>query len=215
MGSDGLTAAILVGGQSRRMGTNRALLTIDPDGSTIVETIARKLGAVADEVVLVGSETAEYAFLDLPQVADMVPGAGALGGIFSALAATARLHVLVVACDLPFVNVNLLRYMASCPRDYDVLVPILDQLQPLHAIYARTCLPLVEQSLRSGRYKVTGWFDQANLRTLEHSIIQRYDPTLLSTFNMNTPENLAFAKRVLASSLPADTASVAEPAHGD
>ena len=215
MESDGLTAAILVGGQSRRMGTNKALLTIDPDGSTIVETVARKLGVVADEVVLVGSETADYGFLDLPQIIDMVPGTGVLGGIFSALAATGRPHVLVVACDLPFLNVSLLRHMATCPCDYDVLVPILDQVQPLHAIYARTCLPLVEQSLRSGRYKVTGWFDHANVRTLEHSIIQRYDPTLLSTFNMNTPENFAFAKQVLASHLPTDTAPGVEPTHGD
>lgn len=215
MGSDGLTAAILVGGQSRRMGTNKALLTIDPNGPTVVETVARKLGAVANEVVLVGSETAEYAFLDLPQIADMVAGTGVLGGIYSALAATSRPYVLVVACDLPFLNVSLLRYMAACPRDYDVLVPILDQAQPLHAIYARACLPLVEQSLRSGRYKVTGWFDHANVHTLEHSIIQRYDPTLLSTFNMNTPENFAFAKQVLASRLPTDTAPGVEPAHGD
>lgn len=204
MGSDGLTAAILVGGQSRRMGRNKALLTIDPNGPTIVETVARKLSAVASEVVLVGSEADDYAFLDLPQIADMVPGTGVLGGIYSALAATGRPHVLVVACDLPFLNVSLLRYMASHPLDFDVLVPSLDQLQPLHAIYARTCLPLVEQSLQSGRNKVTDWFEHANVRTLERSIVQRYDPMLLSTFNMNTPEDLEIAKQVLASGPLAD-----------
>ena len=215
MGNDGLTAAILVGGQSRRMGTNKALLTIDSNGPAIVETVARKLSAVASEVVLVGSESAEYAFLDLPQIADMVPGTGVLGGIYSALAATERPYVMVVACDLPFLNVCLLRYMASLPRDYDVLVPILDRYQPLHAIYARSCIPLVEQSLRSGRYKATGWFEHANVHTLERSIIQRYDSTLLSTFNMNTPENLEFAKHVMANSRPSDTVPDSESTDGD
>jgi molybdopterin-guanine dinucleotide biosynthesis protein A len=186
------------------MGRNKALLTIDPNGPTIVETVARKLSAVASEVVLVGSEADDYAFLDLPQIADMVPGTGVLGGIYSALAATGRPYVLIVACDLPFMNVSLLRYMASHPRDFDVLVPSLDQLQPLHAIYARTCLPLIEQSLQSGRNKVTGWFEHANVRTLERSIVKRYDPMLLSTFNMNTPEDLEIVKQVLASSPPVD-----------
>jgi molybdopterin-guanine dinucleotide biosynthesis protein A len=215
MGGDGLTAAILVGGQSRRMGTNKALLTLDPSGPTIVETVARKLSAVASEVVLVGSETDEYAFLDLPQIADMVPGTGVLGGIYSALAATGRPYVLVVACDLPFLNVSLLRYMASRPRHFDVLVPSLDQLQPLHAIYARTCLPLVEESLRSGRIKVTGWFEHAKVHTLERSIVQRYDPMLLSTFNMNTPEDLETAKQMLANSPAADTVPSSKSAGGD
>jgi molybdopterin-guanine dinucleotide biosynthesis protein A len=197
------------------MGSNKALLTIDPNGPTIVETVARKLSAVASEVVLVGSEADDYAFLDLPQIADMVPGTGVLGGIYSALAATGRPYVLIVACDLPFMNVSLLRYMASHPRDFDVLVPRLDQLQPLHAIYARTCLPLIEQSLQSGRNKVTGWFKHANVHTLGRSFVQRYDPMLLSTFNMNTLEDLEIAKQVLASNPPADTVPGSKSANGE
>jgi molybdopterin-guanine dinucleotide biosynthesis protein A len=207
-----LAAAILVGGQSRRMGQDKALMTLTPRGPTIVEMVVRAVQAVTEEVVLVGTDSAGYAFPGLHRVADTFPGTGALGGIHSALASAGSPHVLVVACDMPFLNAGLLRSMASRPRDYEVLVPNLDRLHPLHAIYAQTCLPMIEQCLRAGRYKVTGWFEDARVRTIEREEMERYDPSLLSCFNLNTPEDYAFAKRMLARSpgeadLPAPPAS--------
>jgi molybdopterin-guanine dinucleotide biosynthesis protein A len=178
------------------MGTNKALLTIATDGTTIVESVVRKLSQVADDVVLVGKDHADYAFLGLTQIADLIPGAGPLGGIYSALMETGCPNVLVAACDMPFLNVRLLRSMASAPRDFDVLVPMLDQAQPLHAIYARSCLPHIDRSLRSGRYKVTGWFGHANVRRMERSVLERYDPLLRSCFNMNTREDVEWARTV-------------------
>jgi molybdopterin-guanine dinucleotide biosynthesis protein A len=198
VGADALTAAILTGGKSRRMGEHKALLTIGPDGTTVVETVARKLGEVASEVVLVGGDQASYAFLVLPWIADQIPNSGPLGGIHAALAATGSPHLLVVACDMPFLNVGLLRFMAAIPRDYDALVPVLDRPQPLHAIYARSCLPLIDQRLRSGQYKVTGWFGDADVRTIDRAMMERYDPTLRSCFNMNTPDDAALARQLWA-----------------
>jgi molybdopterin-guanine dinucleotide biosynthesis protein A len=179
------------------MGQDKALVTLAPGGPTVVEMVAEAVRAVTSEIVLVGAESPGHAFLGLPQVADVFPGTGALGGIYSALAAASCSHVLVVACDMPFLNAGLLRYMASRPRDNDVLVPVVDRPQPLHAIYARSCLPLIEQRLRSGEYKAAGWFDDADVRTIEREIIAQYDPDLHSCFNMNTPEDFAFAKEVL------------------
>jgi molybdopterin-guanine dinucleotide biosynthesis protein A len=195
---EGLTAAVLVGGHSRRMGTNKALLTFGTDGTTVVESLVHKLSQVADKIVLVGMDPAAYAFLDLPWIDDLVPGSGPLGGIYSALMETGSPRVLVTACDMPFLNVRLLQYMAALPRDYDVLVPVLEQTQPLHAIYARSCLPLIDQSLQSGRYTVTGWFGNANVRTMERSILERYDSSLRSCFNMNTREDVEWANQVRA-----------------
>lgn len=211
MGHDDLAAAILVGGQSRRMGANKALLRLEPDGPTVVESIVRKLGEVADEVFLVGAEPADFAFLGLPMIPDAIPGTGALGGIHAALRASRNPQVLIVGCDLPFLSVNLLRYMASLPCDYDVLVPMVGELQPLHAIYTRTCLPVVEQCLRSGQYQVKGWLAQADVRTIEQPVVRQYDPLLLSSFNMNTPEHLAFAKQVLADRVTVKSGGDNEP----
>jgi molybdopterin-guanine dinucleotide biosynthesis protein A len=199
-GDDRLTAAILVGGQSRRMGTNKALATIHPDGTTVVESVVRALRQVADEIVLVGSDgvAGNYTFLDLPWVADIFPGTGPLGGIHSALTGTGNSHLLVVACDMPFLNVDLLRHMMSLPRDYDVLVPVIGQPQPLHAVYARSCVPLIAESLNQGRYKVSGWFKSANVRTIEESVVAQFDPSLRSSFNVNTPEDLALARTFIS-----------------
>jgi molybdopterin-guanine dinucleotide biosynthesis protein A len=201
-GDDLLTAAILVGGKSRRMGTNKALATIRPDGTTVVESVVRALRQVAEEIVLVGSHDVarNYAFLDLPWVADIVPDSGPLGGIHAALTGTGNSHLLVTACDMPFLNVDLLRYMMSLPRGYDVLVPVIGQPQPLHAIYARSCLPLIEESLHEGRYKVSGWFDRANVRTIGESVVAQFDPSLRFSFNVNTPEDLVLARECWAGS---------------
>lgn len=198
MGGSDLTAAILVGGQSRRMGTNKALLAITPDGATVVETVARALAMVAHEVVLAGAATVDYAFLGLPRLDDTVPGAGPLGGIQAVLDAASGSHVLVVGCDMPFLSVDLLRYMAAHPRDYDALVPVLGRPQPLHAIYAPSCLPLIDASLQAGRYQVTGWFAQANVREIDRETIRRHDPSLRSCFNMNTPTDVEQARQLWA-----------------
>ena len=197
------------------MGQDKALMMIAPDEPPIVQTVARKLGAVANEILLVGTNATRYSFLDLPMVPDLRPGNGPLGGIYSVLAVTGSAHVLVVACDLPFLNVSLLRYMASIPRDFDVLVPVLDRPQPLHAIYAPTCLPLIEQALLVGRYMVTGWFEEANVRTIERETIRQYDPALLSCYNMNTPEDYETARQVLAVSRAAKAAPGVETTGGD
>jgi len=196
--SQDLAAAILVGGQSRRMGQDKALLRLTPVGPMVVETVAQAVRAVTDEIMLVGMETSACVFPGLPQVADTLPGAGPLTGIHAALAASDRSHLLVVACDMPFLNPVLLRYMATLPRDYDALVPVLDRPQPLHAIYARTCLPVIEAHLREGDFKVTGWYEDANVRRIDRETMARYDPDGLSCFNMNTPEDLEFARQVVA-----------------
>jgi molybdopterin-guanine dinucleotide biosynthesis protein A len=198
MTGDDLAAAILAGGQSRRMGENKALLRLDPSGPTVIETVVDTLRAITPNIVLVGSNLAAYESLGLPQVPDLVPGIGALGGIHAALASTTASHLLVVACDLPFLNVALLHYMATRPRDYDALVPMLDRPQPLHAIYTHACLPPIEQGINSGNYRATGWLAGVNVRSIERETMQSHDPELLSCFNMNTPEDVTRAKQRIA-----------------
>ncbi len=202
MAGDGLAAAILVGGRSRRMGENKALIRLDPHGPSVIETVVQRLGAVTGDIVLVGSTPEDIAFLGLHHISDQTPGIGALGGIQAALGATASPHILIVACDMPFLSVNLLQHMAALPRDYDALVPMLDRPQPLHAIYARNCLPHIDRSIHSGDYRATGWLSGANVRSIDRDTMRRHDPTLLSCFNMNTPADVAHARRIIASSQP-------------
>lgn len=186
-GWESLTGLVLVGGQSARMGRNKALMRFSQTSPPIIEIVVNKLRAVMDEVLLVGSDPAPYGFLGLRQVPDETPGAGSLGGLYSGLAAVRTSHALVVACDMPFLNPALLEYMASVPREYDVLVPAPEKLEPLHAIYSRACLPLIERSLRAERYRMTGWYSEAKVRTIQRAELELYDPALRSFYNVNSP----------------------------
>jgi molybdopterin-guanine dinucleotide biosynthesis protein A len=193
-----LTALVLTGGRSSRMGRNKALLGLAEGGPPIVALAVERLRAVADEILLVGSDPAPYAFLGLPHVPDAYAGAGSLGGIYSGLRAARNAHALAVACDMPFLNVDLLRYMADRERVYDVLIPVIEEPEPMHAIYAQSCLPWMEEKLEEGRYRIIGWFDRARVERIERSTIERFDPELRSFFNMNTPDEWERAKQLAA-----------------
>ena len=196
MTGEPLTALLLTGGRSSRMGQNKAMLRVTPGGPSIVEMVAARLTEVASETLVVGAETEPYTFLGLRHVRDVYPNAGSLGGIYSGLQAASFPYALVVACDMPFLNADLLRYMVSVPREYDVLIPVIDEPEPMHAIYSRRCLPWMEEKLEAGRYKIIGWFANAKVQTIERQLIERYDPEHRSFFNMNTPDEWQRAREI-------------------
>jgi molybdopterin-guanine dinucleotide biosynthesis protein A len=194
MKRDPLAAAILVGGQSRRMGVPKATLRLTPDGPTVITSVITTLRHVTTDIMLVGSDDFASDDPDVPRIGDTMPDAGPLGGIHAALTASSREHVLVVACDMPFLNVDVLRFMAALPRDYDVLVPVVGQPQPLHAIYTISCLPAIEAYLAEGRRRVDGWFDHVRVRMIDEATVNRFDPERRTCFNMNTPSDLEWAR---------------------
>jgi molybdopterin-guanine dinucleotide biosynthesis protein A len=203
-----LGAAVLAGGQSRRMGTDKALLPLVAGGRPMLGVVLERLSAIADDTIVVANEQARYAALGARVVPDLNRHVGALGGIQAAIAWSAHEHCLVVACDMPFLSLPLLRRMADEPRDYDVLVPVIpgesrqrdDGLvfQTLHAIYRKRCLPFIEKRIAEGRKQVIGFFDDVRVRTLDVAEITRWDPDLWSFFNANTPEAMLVAARISA-----------------
>jgi molybdopterin-guanine dinucleotide biosynthesis protein A len=207
-----LSAAALAGGQSRRMGTDKALLPLLAGGEPMLGVVLKRLSAVADDVLVVANDRAKYAALGARVVPDLRPDVGALGGIQAAIASSEHDYCLVVACDMPFLSLPLLRRMADEPRDYDVLVPLIpgesrqrsDGLvfQTLHAIYSRDCLPFIEKRIAEGKKQVVGFFEDVRVRALDVAEIARWDPDLRSFFNANTPEALRAAAQLM---------SVAEP----
>jgi len=178
------------------MGRNKALLSLTEGGPPLVSLVVEALRPIADEVLLVGSDAEPYSFLDLPSVPDVYENAGSLGGIYSGLAAARNEHALAVACDMPFLNGGLLAFMASLPRDYDALVPVLDEPEPMHAVYSKACLPLMKAQLEQGRYKIIGWFDRARIQYIQREAVLEHDPKLRSFYNMNTPGEWAAAREL-------------------
>lgn len=197
---DALSVAILAGGRSRRMGRDKALMKIGD--RTLLEIVAERASNVADELLVIASERPEYAALGYTVIPDRYPDAGSLGGIYTAISAAKHAYCLVLACDMPLLSRSLLIFMASLPREYDVLIPALpadrsdqggrETLETLHAIYSRSCLAPIQSRLEAGHYKIVGFFDDVRVRRLDESTVRAIDPNLLSFFNANTPAEFAW-----------------------
>ena len=194
----GLSGIVLAGGLSRRLGRDKA---IEPFGDEplIARVIGRLSGLTNETVVVVNSE-ARGKELPIPDEArvtvDIYPDSGSLGGIFSGLTAATSDWGFVVACDMPFLNTDLIAHMLTLREDYDAVVPLLDGYpEPTHAAYSKACLPHIESRLRAGQLKIAGFFDDVRVRYVSESEIHSFDAERLSFFNVNRPDDL---KRALA-----------------
>ena len=193
-----LTVVIQAGGGSTRMGRDKGLLPFL--GQPLVARIVERLADLADEILVTTNLPDGYRFLNLPLVADLLPGRGALGGLYTALSAASYPYVAVVACDMPFVSRALLaagRYLLA-QTAFDAVVPRTPGgLEPFHAVYRRvTCLPLVKEVLEAGKQRVDAWYSQAQIHYLEADEIARNDPAGLAFYNVNTLEELRAAEKM-------------------
>ncbi|MCY4023998.1 MAG: molybdenum cofactor guanylyltransferase [Anaerolineaceae bacterium] len=188
------TVAINAGGQSRRMGRDKALVQLD--GRPMLEHVIERVSGLGQaQTLLVSNDHEAHARFGLPMVRDSLPDGGSLGGIYTALMHSHYGHTLVVACDMPFLSPTLLRYMlALCEGGYDVIVPRVDGFpQGLHAVYSQACIAPVRAQIEAGRLKVIGFYDQVRVRYLDEDEWRPLDPTGRALGNINTPEELAAA----------------------
>ncbi len=198
-----VSGVILAGGQSRRLGMDKSLLELN--GQSLLARTVQKLAVLSDDVVVVTNRKEDYAHLALKVrfVPDEQPGAGALMGVYSGLKAARHDWALAVACDMPFLNVPLLRYMLPRRASHDVVVPRLgDFLEPLHAIYSKRCLPFMEALLAEGRKQIIAFFGDVKVSYVEADEIARFDPLRRSFLNVNLPADWQLAQDLLARSEP-------------
>lgn len=192
-----LTVVVQAGGQSSRMGRDKALVPLA--GLPMIQHVLARLEGLGDEM-LVTTNNEELEFLDLPLIPDEEPGAGALYGLRTALQAARGDTVLVVACDMPFVNRLLLEHLVELSAKADVVVPRWnDRYQTLQSVYARKkCLKAVEDALESGEQRMISFYPQVKVRIVPPEEVGEYDPTGSSFFNVNTPEDLSKAEEFLS-----------------
>jgi molybdopterin-guanine dinucleotide biosynthesis protein A len=185
----GVSGIILAGGASSRFGFNKALLKIGD--LSLVERVVERLRSVVTDIVLVTNLPDQFGFLDLTMTGDIYRGIGTLGGLHAGLSAIHTEYGLVVGCDMPFLNTDLLRYMVSVRAQADVVMPRLGHYyEPLHAVYARQCLPTIEQSIEAGQRRVLRACDGLHIKYVDENQVARYDPHHHSFFNVNTPKDL-------------------------
>jgi molybdopterin-guanine dinucleotide biosynthesis protein A len=193
-----LTAAILAGGLARRFGgRDKARLLVG--GRPILDRLVEAVAPVASGVMLVTNDPARYADVDLPVIGDEVEGAGPLGGLVTALRASAAPRVLALACDLPYVETDFLAYLAGRAPDADLVVPRTpDGLHPLCAIYARGLLPLLEARLAGGRRALVDLAPDVRTVEVGPDEVARFDTLGRLLTNVNTPDDYEAALARLA-----------------
>lgn len=192
-----LSIVIQAGGQSHRMGQDKALMPFL--GRPLIQRVIDRLTPIADELLVTTNRPDDYRFLGLPLFRDLKPGRGALGGLYTALSSATCQIVGVVACDMPFASAKLIETASRLlvEEEADVVIPAsAEGLEPLHAVYRRAgCLPAVEAALAANQWKVITWFPQVKVRVLTASEVQQLDPSGLAFWNLNTPEEFAQAEQ--------------------
>jgi molybdopterin-guanine dinucleotide biosynthesis protein A len=188
------SAIVLAGGKSSRMGTPKALLRFD-DEPLIVHVVGT-LRRIFDDIVVVAAPGQELPSMPVTLVRDEVAYQGPVGGICYGLRAARGEVAFVSSCDSVFLNGRLIEHLLEQSAACDVVVPHWhDRFQPLHAVYRRSVLPLLEEQLARGELRPVFLFDKVRTCRIDEDEIRRFDPDGASFFNMNTPDDYAEATR--------------------
>jgi molybdopterin-guanine dinucleotide biosynthesis protein A len=188
------SGVIVAGGASSRLGHDkRALRLWGKYGPTLLEHTVSLLASRCAEVLVVLNDPESWFHLPARLVPDAFGQVGPLGGLASGLAAATCPHALVLAADMPFLNPSLLDYLLAHPRDgWDVLAPrSAGGFEPLHSIYATTCLPMLTAQLRAERRSILGCFPLLRVCTADPATVAALAPQGNPFQSINTPADLA------------------------
>ncbi|MDP8254685.1 MAG: molybdenum cofactor guanylyltransferase [Candidatus Alcyoniella australis] len=183
-----LSAVILAGGRSRRMGRDKCLIELG--GQPLIELLLRELQQAADQVLIAANHVERFASLNVRVVSDIHPGNGALAGLHAGLWACDGERAFVCACDMPRITAEVVRTMFALAPEADVVVPRLGEyLEPLCAVYSCSCLPHIERSIMCGERRLVSFYDKVRVVEVGPQDFPD-DPLLKFTTNINTPEDL-------------------------
>ncbi len=192
------TGIILAGGKGFRFGEDKCLIRFE--GRYLIERVIDVFTNIFDEIIISTNNPSAYNkfFVNAKIIKDLIPGKGPLVGIYSSLRESASELNFVSACDMPFIKPALIQYMIQKSEGYDVVVPSLGEgkLEPLHALYSKSCLPAMDQSIRTGKARIISFFPNVRVYRMEKEEIRIYDREMISFFNVNTKDDLKKAKMV-------------------
>ncbi len=191
-------AVILAGGDSKRIGRPKPLLELG--GETLIERMVRQLSLFFGQITIVTDQKELFKGLPVTLAGDILTGPckSPLRGIHAGLSASSLPYQFFTACDMPFLNLPLIEYMAGFAGVYDVVVPrVGDYYQPLHGYYRRSCIEIIRRQLENERYKTTDFYSLLNVRYIGLAEISRFDPGQDTFFNINSWADYEKALRML------------------
>ena len=186
---EGITGIILAGGKSSRFGSNKALAKFN--GKPLIERATGVLGRIFKNLIIITNSPLEYSYLKIPLYQDIVKGLGPVGGIYTGLDALDDGWAFFCACDMPFINEGLVRYLAGVRDGFDAVVPKVDwKIEPLHALYSKNCLPAIKELIYKKEYQTIKAFNNIKVRYVVEEEIKTYDPQLKTFLNVNKQDEL-------------------------
>ncbi len=190
-----MTGIVLAGGKSSRMGLNKAF--IEFGGKRLIEATVERLAGLFPEVLIIANDLEPYAYLGVRVIPDLIANSGSLGGIYTGLSAILHPTGFFVACDMPFLNPDLIALVVHEAEGWDVTVPRVEgELQPMHAVYAKSCLPFIKEAIDLGMLKIARFFPKVKVKIIEEPALRAVDPHLLGLMNVNTPLELEKAEAI-------------------
>lgn len=195
------TVAILAGGQSRRMGTDKAFVPLL--GRPMIEHVLARVADLGQSNTFIVTNTPEsYAYLGLPLFTDVIPGAGPLGGIYTALTYSDTPFTCVVGCDLPLASPDMLRYLLDVADEgadhYDAIVPRYQGVpQGLHALYAQRARTTLAAHITAQSYQIKAFLADVRTRFVDEPEYSHIDPEGRMFRNVNTPDDLIAVEQIL------------------
>jgi molybdenum cofactor guanylyltransferase len=186
-----MNAIILAGGKATRMnGKDKAFLSINQE--PLIKRQLRLLKNIFKRIIIVSNNPKEYRNLKgVEVVTDVVEHLGPLGGIFSGLLASKDKHSFVIACDMPFINTELTRYMFKKSSGYDAVVPwVNNRYEPLFCIYSKNCIKFIRKLFDKKIFKLSELLAQVSIKRITQKEILRFDSPEKIFMNINTPQDL-------------------------
>jgi len=193
---DHITGIILAGGASKRYGQDKAFLKIG--SARLIDSILQEMKTIFKRVILITNEKKKYEYLEIPMFEDLVKGFGPLGGIYTGLMSIPDQAGFFVACDMPCINRQLVRYMVDIKGNHRAVVPaVVDKIEPLHAIYFQSCLKPIKHLIDTKRCQVRLFFDSIPVRYVKEDEIRKFCCPSKAFLNINTPDEFAKIKTLI------------------
>ncbi len=191
------TCAILAGGESRRMGQNKAFIQVE--GIWLFDYVYGTCKELFSEIIIVTNQPQQFEDYQAHIVIDAIPGSGSLGGLYTALMQASNYHTFCVACDMPFLKPELISHLIEKRLNYDIVIPRAKEgPEPLHAIYSKRCIQPIIKMLDKGELKITKLLSsEVRVCYCEEEELKKIDPLLASFTNVNTRKDLLEIQKIL------------------